>query len=116
MELEQPNKDGGAGMFVKEVMQTADASSFRHPGYIKTINQQLNDFNALRARVMIAGETDSYYSSLISYLENELLTPEPFYHQDRFLEWYKAGNTTHLIEANNKILKQMRDELSKAKK
>lgn len=115
MELEQPNKDGGAGMFVKEVMQTADASSFRHPGYIKTINQQLNDFNALRARVMIAGETDSNYSSLISYLENELLTPEPFYHQDRFLEWYKAGDTAHLIEANNKILKQMRDELSKLK-
>jgi len=113
MGVEPPNTDGGAGHFIKAVLDTVPGSAMDHPRYIQTINRQLNEYNALRARIMIAGETDTYYSSLISYLENELLTPEPFYHQDRFLEWYKSGNTAHLIAANQLILEQMRNELSK---
>src|SRR5690606_23292160 len=110
MGLPAPNEDGGAGVFVKEVLKTEDPANFQHPQYIKTINEQLNRYNALRARIMIAAEKDSYYSSLISYLENELLTPEPFYHQDRFFEWFKAGTTSHLIEVNEQILEKMKTE------
>lgn len=113
MGLKQPDRNGGSGMYIKEVQQLADAAAFAHPRYIQTINRQLNEYNALRARIMIAGEKNIYFSSLISYLENELLTPEPFYHHDRFLEWYKSGSTQHLIDANNKILEQMRQELAK---
>lgn len=133
MNIPTPNTDGGAGHFVKEVLAGTNAEpsrhradspdhpaepshhpaeSSRHPRYIETINRQLNEYNALRARIMIAGEQESYFSSLISYLENELLTPEPFYHQDRFLEWSRAKNTQHLIDVNQKILDQMRHELS----
>jgi len=113
MGLEKPNNDGGAGVFIKAIQALSQATGFEHPSFIKTINRQLNEYNALRARIMIAGEKDSYFSSLISYLENELLTPEPFYHHDRFLEWYKSGSTQHLIDTNNMILEQMRHELSK---
>ncbi|HEY4290916.1 MAG TPA: sulfatase-like hydrolase/transferase [Puia sp.] len=122
MGREKPNHDGGAGIFIHDVLMrdvlihdvgaTSGAAVFQHPRYIQTINRQLNEYNALRARMMIAGERDPYFSSLISYLENELLTPEPFYHQDRFLEWYKSGSTQHLIEVNGRILGQMRQELS----
>ncbi|MBS1662177.1 MAG: sulfatase-like hydrolase/transferase, partial [Bacteroidetes bacterium] len=140
MNIPAPNTDGGAGHFVKGVLASTPpdssahpvepslhpvepslhpvepsphpAHSSPHPRYIETINRQLNEYNALRARIMIAGEQESYYSSLISYLENELLTPEPFYHQDRFLEWNRAKNTQHLIEVNQKILDQMRHELT----
>jgi hypothetical protein len=62
---------------------------------------------------MLAGDSNPYYSSLISYLENELLTPEPFYHQDRFTEWHRAETTRHLIEVNSQILERMRNELIK---
>ena len=96
MGIEKPNHDGGAGMFIRDVQASNESAAVEHPCYIKIINRQLNEYNSLRARIMIAGETESYFSSLISFLENELLTPEPFYHQDRFLEWYKSGNTQHL--------------------
>lgn len=114
MGVEKPNNDGGAGVFISETLAAIASVVDDHPRYIQIINRQLNTYNSLRARLMIAGETNYYFSSLISYLENELLTPEPFYHQDRFLEWYKAGSTQHLIDANNKILEQMQRELSKA--
>lgn len=113
MGVEPPNTDGGAGRFIKDVLDVVPTPALDDPRYIQIINRQLNEYNALRARIMIAGEKDAYYSSLISYLENELLTPEPFYHQDRFLEWHKSGNTAHLIAANQLILEQMRNELSK---
>jgi len=54
---------------------------------------------------MLAAEKDKYFSSVISFLENELLAPEPFYHQHRIMEWYRAGTVQHFIDANNKILK-----------
>lgn len=114
MGVPQPNTDGGAGLFVNAVLEKTDVGAYSHPRYIETLNRQLNEYNALRARIMIAGEKESYFSSLISYLENELLTPEPFYHQDRFLEWYRAGSTKHLIDVNQQVLDQMRRELSKA--
>jgi Arylsulfatase A and related enzymes len=112
MGLEKPNQDGGAGNFVEALLEKNTASS-DHPEYIKTINRQINEYNTLRAKIMLAGDSDPYYSSLISYLENELLTPEPFYHQDRFIEWHRAGTTRHLIEVNNQILERMRNELIK---
>ena len=111
MGVETPTKNGGTGKVVKEILASQDASTFRDPMYIKTINKQLNEFNSLRSKIMLAAEKDPYYSSVITFLENELLTPEPFYHQDRFMEWYKAGTTEHLIEANTKILTQMKEEL-----
>jgi predicted AlkP superfamily pyrophosphatase or phosphodiesterase len=110
MDVLAPNSDGGAGRFIKEILEDADPAGFSHAQYIKAINEQLNRYNALRARIMIAAEQDTYFSSLISYLENELLTPEPFYHQDRFFEWHKAGTTSHLIEVNEHILQVMADE------
>ncbi len=113
MGLKTLTANGGSGIFVESVQAKNKPSVIDHPRYIQTINRQLNEYNSLRARIMIAGEKDSYFSSLISFLENELLTPEPFYHQDRFLEWYKSGSTAHLIEVNNTILEQMRFELSR---
>lgn len=110
MNIEPPNNDGGAGRFIEAILSHASAD-LHHSQYIKRINEQLNEYNALRSRILLAAEKNSYYSSLISYLENELLTPEPFYHQDRFFEWYKAGSTAHLIEVNNQILSQMKEEL-----
>ncbi len=112
LQKQPPNTDGGAGRFVDAVLETTALPAAAHPRYIETINRQLNEYNALRARILIQAETDSYYSSLLTYLENELLTPEPFYHQDRFLEWYRAGSVQHLVETNNGILEKMRAEIT----
>lgn len=111
--VEAPNKDGGAGKPVKEIMQRYDATNYHPDMFIKTINQQIKEFNVLKARMILEAEKERYFSNIIASLENELLTPEPFYHQDRIMDWYKAGSTRHMIEANEKILKQMRKELEK---
>ncbi len=112
MGVAQPCTDGGAGRFIPQILETEDANSFTHPRYIQTINKQMNEYNHLRAQIMIGARQDRYLSSMITFLENELLTPEPFYHQDRFTEWYRAKTTEHLIEANKRILEQMKNELN----
>lgn len=112
--VEAPNPNGGAGRPVTAILAGEAAEGYTHPRYILRLNEQINEYNALRARIMLAAEEDPYFSSVISFLENELLTPEPFYHQDRFLEWSRAGTVDHLLEVNDRILEQMRAELSSA--
>jgi len=107
-----PNNDGGAGKAVKEITEECDVSGYNPPQYIKTINQQIRTYNILHARMVLAAEKDNYISNIISSLENENLTPEPFYHQDRITDWYKAGSTKHLIEANEKVLEKMQQVLN----
>lgn len=108
---EAPNADKGAGVTVKAMMQDHDPKLYHPDEYIKTLNTQIKEFNILRARMVIASQTDVYFSNRIAALENENLTPEPFYHQDRITDWYKAGSISHMIEANEKILQQMKKEL-----
>lgn len=114
MQIEQPCSDGGAGRFIPQVLASEDAQGFQHPQYIKIINKQMNEYNSLRAKIMLGAEKDKYLSSVITFLENELLTPEPFYHQDRFTEWHRAKTTEHLIKVNEVIIQQMKKELNLA--
>lgn len=106
-----PNSDGGAGKASAAILALHQFPFAGNPRHIDTINRQMNEYNALRARILIAAETNSYYSSLLTYLENELLTPEPFYHHDRFTEWHLAGTTQHLVDINRQQLLKMREEL-----
>ena len=113
LDCKAPNNDGGSGNAVEAIMQDQDSRQYHPVEYVKTLNQQIKEFNILRARMIIASQTDIYFSNRIAALENENLTPEPFYHQDRITDWYKAGSIEHLTEANEKILQQMRKELDK---
>ena len=88
-------------------MAACDASVYNPPMHIKTINEQIRLYNILNAQMILASEKDNYLANILSSLVNENLTPEPFYHQDRITDWYKAGSTEHLIEANQKILDKM---------
>lgn len=109
--VKAPNTGGGAGKAVKEIMEKTDAASYNPAQYIKTINQQIRQYNILYARLVLVAEKDNYVANIISSLSNENLTPEPFYHQDRITEWYKAGSTEHLIRANEIVLQKMRETL-----
>lgn len=113
MQVGQPNMDGGAGRSRKAQLDQQVNPEEIYPQYINIINEQINTYNQLRAEMMLRGKDNFYFSSLISYLENELLTPEPFYHQDRFTEWHRAVTTQHLIEVNQQLLSQMQIELSR---
>ncbi len=113
MQVNPPNTDGGAGVSRKALLSNDVNPKESYPEYVKIINEQINTYNLLRAEMMLRGKDNFYFSSLITYLENELLTPEPFYHHDRFTEWHRAGTTEHLIEVNRQILSQMEKELSK---
>lgn len=109
--VEAPNIDGGAGKVVSEIMAITDVSTDTCRMYIKTIDEQIKEFNILKSKLMIAAEKQRSLSNVIASLENENVTPEPFYHQDRITEWKRAGSTRNMIEANEKILKQMRHQL-----
>jgi hypothetical protein len=108
-----PNANGGTGTFIKEILKINAPSDHHPPMNIKTLNEQIKEFNFLKAQMIIASKDETYFSNIISLLENEYSTPEPFYHQDRITDWYKAGTTTHLIEANEKTLIQMRQALNR---
>lgn len=107
------HNNGGAGNPVKEIMESTNLEDFHHPMYIKTINEQIKTFNLYRSMLTLESEQNRYFSLVLMALENENLTPEPFYHQDRIMDWHKAGTTGHMIEANDIILQQMKKELGK---
>lgn len=107
-----PNADGGAGMFVKAILKDQDTSGYHPKMYIKTIDQQIREYTFIKARMIIAAEKDNYFSNVVALLENGTFM-EPFFHQDRIVEWYKAGSTARLIEINENVLKQMRKAFHK---
>ncbi len=109
--VKAPNTGGGAGKAVQEIMEKTDATYYQPAQYIKTINQQIRQYNILYAKMVLVAEKNNYVANIISSLSNENLTPEPFYHQDRITEWRKAGSTEHLIEANEAVLHKMKETL-----
>jgi hypothetical protein len=111
LEKESPNSDNGSGIAVHEILENVNADNYNPPRYIKTLNGQLKEFALLKSKMLIASAKKPYMLYLYAALENQGLTPEPFYHQDRVTDWYKAGSFIHLIEANEKILNQMREAL-----
>ncbi len=110
--VDKPNNDGGSGVAIKEVSKDYPINK-EYNMYIKTINEQIKLFNFYKSSLILGSEKDPYYAVVLASLENEFLTPEPFYHQDRITDWFKAGSTSHLIEVNEKILLQMKKELEK---
>ncbi|WOH35732.1 sulfatase-like hydrolase/transferase [Thalassotalea fonticola] len=108
-----PSNNGGAGRIVKEILANTKAKDFHHDKFIKTINQQIKQFNFYKSELLLDSDEKPHYAVILASLENEFLTPEPFYHQDRITDWHKAGTTKHMILANEKILKQMKTALGK---
>lgn len=111
MSKDLPTQNGGSGKVDLNLLEGHEDRSVEHPRYILKINQQNVEYARLKALIQLGIEKDMYNSSYLTFLDNDLLTPEPFYHLDRFTEWYKAGSTPHLIESNDKILEQMRSYL-----
>lgn len=109
--VQAPNRGEGAGKAVEVILENRDMKSYKPDTYIKTINQQIREYNILYAKMVLVAEKNNYVANIISSLSNQNLTPEPFYHQDRIMEWYKAGSTEHLIEANEVVLQKMRETL-----
>ena len=109
--VEAPNTGGGAGKAVEEILEETDTASYNPARYVKTINQQIRQYNILYAKMVLVAEKNNYVANIIFSLSNENLTPEPFFHQDRITEWHKAGSTEHLIEANEAVLHKMKETL-----
>ncbi len=106
-----PNTDGASGKFVKEILKNQDVSDYHPAMYLKTLDEQIREFNFMRAQLIVSGKNDDSYINIAALLENANFG-EPFYHQDRIVDWYKAGTTAHLIETNEKVLNQLRKVLS----
>lgn len=105
--------NGGEGRIIKGISDKIQFKGIDQPRYVKIINEQIKEYAILHARITIASETNFALANFIASLENQNLTPEPFYHQDRMMEWHTAGSIQHLIEANEVILSRMRELLKK---
>ncbi|MCF6347284.1 MAG: sulfatase-like hydrolase/transferase [Flavobacteriaceae bacterium] len=110
--VEKPNKDGGSGNAVLDILEKNNVTENAHPQYIKIINEQIVAFNRYKSSLILASESNPYYAVVLASLENEFLTPEPFYHQNRITDWHKAESVEKMIKANEKILLSMRQELN----
>ncbi|WP_158602546.1 sulfatase-like hydrolase/transferase [Proteiniphilum sp. X52] len=110
LEKEWQISDKQSGVFVKEILKGTDITGYMPPTYIKTINKQIKEYNLLKAKFVLLSETDGYFANFAALLENQTFI-EPFYHQDRILNWKEAGTISHLIEVNEKVLKIMRNKL-----
>jgi hypothetical protein len=108
-----PNNDGGSGVFVKAILKDTDASTYHPEKNLKKLDEQISEFNTLRAELITRAKIDDYYCNMAALLENGTTYSEPFYHQDRVMEWYKAGNIHHMLESNEKVLAMMRQALQK---
>lgn len=113
LNMEGIRVNGGEGRIIKEIRENVNSGGFDHPRHIKIINEQIREYAILHARMTLASEKNYALANIIASLDNQNLTPEPFYHQDRMMEWNKAGSTRHLIEANELILSRMREILKK---
>lgn len=100
--VDAPTADGGAGKAVKEIMKDIDVTYYNPPRFIKTINEQIKLYNILHSRMILAIEKENYFSNIVAFIERE-----PFYHQDRITDWYKAGSTENLIKVNANIIRNM---------
>ncbi|MCK9160025.1 MAG: sulfatase-like hydrolase/transferase, partial [Bacteroidaceae bacterium] len=107
-----PNHDGASGKFVKEILKNQEIFNYHPKMYLKKLDEQIRDFNFLRARLITLGKNDDSFINVAALLENSNFG-EPFYNQDRILDWYKAGTTEHLLEVNQKVLDRVRNILSK---
>ena len=113
LDMQGVNNSGGEGDIVKEIRDNLNPAGYNHPRYVKIINEQIREYAILHARMTLASVKNYALANFIASLDNQNLTPEPFYHQDRMMEWNKAGSIRHLIEANELILSRMREILKK---
>ncbi len=105
--------NGGEGRIIKGISEKVQYKGLDQPRYVKTINEQIKEYAILHARITTASAHNFALANFIASLDNQNLTPEPFYHQDRMMEWHTAGSIQHLIEANEVILSRMRELLKK---
>lgn len=103
-----PNHDGASGRFVKEILKDQDVTDYHPDMYLKRLDEQIKDFNFLRAELITLGKHDASFINVAALLENGNFG-EPFYSQDRILDWYKAGTIQHLLEVNQKVLDRIRN-------
>ncbi len=102
--------NGGSGRFVKEILSDQKSNTYASTKYLKKFNEQIREYNLLRAQMIVESEKDASLANVVALLESSVLI-QPFYTQDRVTEWSTAGDISRLIEVNEKALVKMRDIL-----
>lgn len=106
--VEAPNPGPGCGTPITSILAGEPDTSDTHPRIIARVNRQNIEYLRCRALLQLATARDFTYSSRLTLLENQFLTPEPFYGIDRIFEWHHAGSAEHLLEANERVLTTIR--------
>ena len=104
--------NGSEGVCQKELLEKANIDGYQPKTYIKKLNEQIKEYNLLKSKFILLSEKDGHFANIVALLDNQTFI-EPFYHQDRILEWKKAGTIEHMLEVNENVLTIMRNELPK---
>ena len=107
-DLPAPNSNGASGIFNRDILATTQIPQNEDHQPTFRLNHQIKTYHQLKAKLMQLAEKDDQYFGFLAYLDNTYFTPEPFYHEDRILDWKTAGDLDHLLEANDKVLAWMR--------
>ena len=110
--LDPPNQGGGAGKAVTSILESGSISNDGKKEYVKTINRQIKEYHILKSQLILRAEKRRPLSNTFAALENENLTPEPFYHENRIMEWHQAKTIEQMIEANEQILLELSEALN----
>ncbi|HBG41712.1 MAG TPA: hypothetical protein DDZ96_08700 [Porphyromonadaceae bacterium] len=105
-----PRINGGGGHFIDAMLINGNKQA-AYPEHIKILNNQIKEYGYLKAEMMMKSLSNLRLLNAIALLDNSA-SGASFYHQDRILEWYKAGTTEQLIQTNNTVLEKMKKLLN----
>jgi len=111
------NTNGGTGRILKEIkIGEPDQSSTEHPRWTEKINNQLKEYNVVKAKADILADKDPAMNLLLMELMHSNLSEHQFYDYDRILEWKDAGSLQAMYESNQWVIDQLNKYISNMEK
>jgi len=105
-----PNKNGGCGRVLTEILVGGKPVGRARPQYLKALNETLREYKVLVGLSANAAKTNTHVAEALRKAQEEILDTE------KFLRWKEAGGLAELIEHNRRVMKRLREALSVLKK
>ena len=106
MGIEPPNKDGGAGRILTNVL--IGGADFQHPRYVERLNAQIRQYKKRHAMATLRAFDDPKMNLLLMELDHHMLSRHRFFTVERMMEWNEAVDLAGMVEANTWVLETLR--------
>jgi len=107
MDVEPPNRDGGSGRVLQEILEGQDANSGQPANRVQELNELNRQYTMVRAQLLVLSQNNPALAQEVDLADRE------FYSLGRFTEWHEAGSIDRLLETNRRVLKRLEASLPK---